>query len=61
MADNKGYLNDVFSMLLEDSNNALTLYNAMNGTDYWNADMVEMCRLDGGVSLSVRNLSLIHI
>lgn len=55
MADNKEYQNDVFSMLLEDPNNALTLYNAMNGTDYRDADMVEMCILDGGVSLSVRN------
>lgn len=55
MADNKEYHNDVFSMLLEDPNNALALYNAMNGTDYKDADMVEMCRLDGGISLSVRN------
>lgn len=55
MADNKEYQNDVFSMLLEDPNNALTLYNAINGTDYRDADMVEMCRLDGGVSLSVCN------
>lgn len=46
MADNKEYQNDVFSMLLEDPNNALTLYNAMNGTDYRDADMVEMCRID---------------
>ena len=55
MTGNREYKSDVFSMLLEDPNNALALYNAMNGTDYRDAGMVELCRLDGGISLSVRN------
>lgn len=55
MAGNREYKSDVFSMLMEDPINALELYNAMNGSDYTDPKMVEMCRLDGGISLSVRN------
>ncbi|MBQ9928698.1 MAG: hypothetical protein IJO65_12085 [Lachnospiraceae bacterium] len=55
MTGNREYKSDVFSMLMEDAQNALELYNALNGTDYDDSAMVEMCRLDGGVSLTVRN------
>lgn len=55
MTGNKEYKSDVFSMLMEDAQNALELYNALNGTGYNDPEMVEMCRLDGGVSLTVRN------
>ena len=55
MTGNKEYKSDVFSMLMEDPYNALELYNALNGTNYTNPEIVEMCRLDGGVSLTVRN------
>lgn len=58
MTENRGnreYKSDVFSMLMEDPNNALQLYNAVNGSAYTDAAMVEMCRLDGGISLSIRN------
>ena len=55
MAGNREYKSDVFSMLMEDPVNALELYNAVNGSDYSDPEMVEMCRLDGGISLSVRN------
>ena len=40
---------------MEDKNNALQLYNAMNGSDYSDPEMVEICNLDKGVSLTVRN------
>ena len=55
MAGNREYKSDVFSMLMEDKNNALQLYNAMNGSDYSDPEMVEICNLDKGVSLTVRN------
>lgn len=34
MTGNREYKSDVFSMLLEDPENALSLYNAMNDSDY---------------------------
>ena len=52
---NREYKSDVFSMLMEDAENALQVYNAVNGSDYTDASMVEMCTLDKGVSLTVRN------
>lgn len=55
MTGNKEYKSDVFTMLMDDPENALELYNALNGTNYTDPGVVEMCRLDGGVSLTVRN------
>lgn len=34
---------------------ALSVYNALNGTNYTNPDDIEICTLDKGVSLTVRN------
>ncbi len=34
MTGNREYKSDVFSMLLEDPENALSLYNAMNDSNY---------------------------
>jgi hypothetical protein len=55
MAGNREYKSDVFSMLMEDKENALNLYNAMNGSDYKDPELVEVCNLEKGVSLSIRN------
>lgn len=55
MAGNREYKSDVFSMLLEDPRNALSLYNAMNHSNYSDPNLVEICVLDKGISLSVRN------
>lgn len=55
MAGNREYKSDVFSMLLEEPKNALSLYNALNGSNYTDSSMVEICALDKGISLSVRN------
>ena len=52
---NREYKSDVFSMLMEDSNNALSVYNALNDTNYTNPDDVEVHTLEKGVSLTVRN------
>jgi hypothetical protein len=55
MAGNREYKSDVFSMLMEDKRNALQVYNAVNGSDYDNPELVEIYNLDKGISLSVRN------
>ena len=55
MTGNREYKSDVFSMLLEDKENALLLYNALNDSDYSNPDDVEICTLEKGISLTVRN------
>lgn len=55
MAGNREYKSDVFSMLMEDARNALMLYNALNGTCYEDVSLVEICTLDRGISLTVRN------
>lgn len=55
MAGNREYRSDVFSMLMEDRDNALQLYNAVNRSDYTDSGMVEFYNLDKGISLSVRN------
>lgn len=55
MAGNKEYKSDVFSMLLEDKQNALQIYNALNNTAYEDTSLIEVHTLNKGVSLSVRN------
>ena len=42
-------------MLMEDKDKALSVYNALNGTNLSNADELEIHTLDKGVSLTVRN------
>lgn len=49
------YKSSVFSMLLENPENALEVYNALNGSDYKNPGLVEMNRLEVGLVLTVRN------
>ena len=55
MTGNREYKSDVFSMLMSSRDNALEVYNAVNGSDYKDSNMVEICTLDKGISLSVRN------
>jgi hypothetical protein len=55
MAGNREYKSDVFSMLMEDKSNALQLYNAVNGSDYKDPEMLEIRTMDKGISLTVRN------
>ena len=52
---NREYKSDVFSMLMEDKVNALSVYNVLNGTNYTNPNDLEICTLDKGVSLTIRN------
>ncbi len=58
MKGNREYKSDVFSMLMEDPQNALELYNAMNGSNYTDPGMVEINTPDKGLSLTVRNDAL---
>lgn len=55
MSGNREYKSDVFSMLMEDPRNALELYNAVNQSGYTDPGLVEVMRLDRGISLTVRN------
>jgi len=53
---NREYKSDVFSMILENPENALQVYNSINGTQYTDSSCVELQQLnDRGFSLSVRN------
>ena len=53
---NKEYKSDVFSILLQDKKSAMEIYNAINGTDYDDPELVEMTTLDDkSFSLTVRN------
>ena len=55
MAGNREYKSDVFGMLMEDPVYALEVYNALNHSDYRDPNLVEVCNLERGISLSVRN------
>jgi phage antirepressor YoqD-like protein len=55
MAGNREYKSDVFCMLMENKSNALQLYNAVNGSNYTDPELVEIKTLDKGVSLTIRN------
>ena len=55
MAGNREYKSDVFSMLMEEPEYALEVYNALNHSDYRDPGLVEVCNLERGISLSVHN------
>ena len=55
MGKNLEYKSDVFSMLLQNPEYALDVYNAMNGSDYSNPKNLEIYLLESGISLSIRN------
>ena len=45
MAENREYKSDVFSMLMENKENALQVYNALNGSAYDDPEQVEVISL----------------
>ena len=55
MSGNREYKSDVFSMLMEYPQNALSLYNAVNHSCYTDPNLVEINTLRKGISLTVRN------
>ncbi|MBU5429817.1 hypothetical protein KQI22_07025 [Kineothrix sp. MSJ-39] len=52
---NREYKSDVISMMLQIPEYALDVYNAMNDSAYTDSDMIQIMRLENGISLSVRN------
>ena len=52
---NREYKSDVISMMLQIPEYALDVYNAMNKSGYTDPDMIQIMRLENGISLSVRN------
>lgn len=53
--ENREYKSDVFSMLMEEPEYALEVYNVLNGSNIEDPSIVEMVTLAKGISLSVRN------
>ena len=52
---NREYKSDVISMMLQIPEYALDVYNAMNDSAHTDPDMIQIMRLENGISLSVRN------
>ena len=52
---NREYKSDVISMMLQLPEYALDVYNAMNDSEYTDPAMIQIMRLENGISLSVRN------
>lgn len=55
MKENREVKSDVFSMLMENKKYALEVYNALNGSDYQDENLVEFKTLEKGISLTIRN------
>ena len=53
--ETRQYKNDVFCMLMEYPEYALSVYNALNKTDYKDPSIVKIMTIDSGVSLTVNN------
>ena len=55
LTENREVKSDVFSMLMEIPENALQVYNAVNGSNYTDPSLVQVTTLKKGISLSIRN------
>ena len=55
MGENFEYKSDAFSMLLQNPEYALDVYNTMNDSDYRNPKDLDIYLLESGISLSIRN------
>ena len=53
--ENREVKSDVFSMLMENKEYALQVYNAVNDSDYDDPEQIEIYTLEKGISLSLRN------
>ena len=52
---NREFKSDVFSMLMENPKNALEVYNVLNNSSIEDPNLVDICTLEKGISLTVRN------
>ncbi len=51
----RNYKDNVFCMLYSDKQNLLSLYNAMNGTEYQDEEKLSVVTLDTAICVSMRN------
>ena len=54
-AVNVKYKDTIFRMLFSDKKNLLSLYNALNGRDYCDPDLLEIVTLDSAIYMGVKN------
>lgn len=52
---NRNYKDTVFRMLFSDRKNLLSLYNAVNGTNYQNPDDLEIVTLENAIYMGMKN------
>ena len=52
---NRNYKDSLFCRLFSDKERALSLYNAINGTDYTNADDLEIITLENTLFIVMKN------
>ena len=52
---NRKYKDTVFRMLFSDRENLLSLYNAVNGSNYENPDALEIVTLENAVYMGMKN------
>lgn len=52
---NMKYKDTIFRMLFSDKRNLLSLYNALNGKDYHDPDLLEIVTLDNAIYMNVKN------
>ena len=52
---NRKYKDTVFRMLFSDRNNLLSLYNAVNGSNYEDPDALEIVTLENAVYMGMKN------
>ena len=52
---NRKYKDTVFRMLFKEKENLLSLYNAVNGTNYTNVDDLEITTLENAVYMNYKN------
>ena len=54
-AVNRTYKSTIFTMLFEDKQNLLELYNAVSGKHYTNPEMLEINTLENAIYMSMKN------
>lgn len=52
---NRFYKSRLFAMIFEEKEKLLELYNAVNGTDYKNPELLEINTLENAIYMSMRN------
>ncbi|RKJ62927.1 hypothetical protein [Roseburia sp. 1XD42-69] len=53
--EHSNYKDTVFRMVFKDKENLLSLYNAVNGTDYKNPEELEITTLENAIYMNMKN------